>query len=116
MATIGSVIQLADESVGVVGDLIPGGFRLYFTESYLTITAADIVAELSAPTYSVNDSVAVWPYGGTITAIDGDEYTVQVSKSVNIPGLGVIDTSGPQVVPFWRLVRDNDSRIKRVWR
>jgi hypothetical protein len=119
MAAVGDLVELPDGSVGVIGAELASPpdnqFRVYFPDSYKDITASDIQNTLSAPSYQVGDEVTVWPELGTITAVDGSEYTVAVEMSKRIEGVGHITWTGVQVVPFWRLVRDNDSRIERVY-
>lgn len=116
MASIGDVVQLADGSVGVVGEVqpSPGPYRVYFDESHLDVGDDYISSTLSAPTYNVNDEVSVWPYSGTVTAIDGDEFTVSIERQSDL-GFGPLTWTADYVVPRWRIIRDNDSRIERVW-
>lgn len=119
MASINQVVQLANGSTGVIGELLPSPgaqqYRCHFDESYLDILDADIAQTLSAPTYNVNDDVSVWPDAGVISAIDGDTFTVEATRQDHVPGLGYVTWTATLKVPRWRVIRDNDSRIERVW-
>lgn len=111
---INDVVQLANGSVGVVGELTPQGQRVFFDESHLVVIDSEITATLSAPSYSIGDEITVWPHSGAITAIDGDQFTVSVQMTETF-GFGPITWTGTQTVPRWRVIRDNDPRIERVW-
>jgi hypothetical protein len=119
MASVGDLVELPDGSVGVIGEKLSpppnDGFRVYFSESYKDITASAIQQTLGAPTYQVGDEVTVWPDLGIVSAVNGSEYTVAVERSEIIKGVGHITWTADQVVPFWRLVRDNDNRIERIY-
>jgi hypothetical protein len=119
VASVNDIVELDDGSVGVVSEALPsyGGashFRVMFRTGYTNATDSDVAQTLSARTYSVNDTVEVWPNQGTITAIDGDEFTVDVPMSEKFD-FGAITWNGDQVVPRWRIILDNDERIQRVW-
>lgn len=119
MASVGDVVTLTDGSTGVVGAALPSHgsqqYRVYFDESRLDVTDADIASTLSAPTYSVNDEVTLWPYSGTITAIDGDTFTLSIERQHELNGGGYLTWTGTYTAPRWRIIRDNDSRIERDW-
>lgn len=118
MASLNDVVTLEDGSVGVVGELLPSHgsqqYRVYFDRSYKDVTDDAISQTLSAPTYNVGDDVSVWPYGGQITAIDGDEFTVEIDRQQGFD-FGVITWTGEYKAPRWRIIKDNDSRIERDW-
>lgn len=120
MASVAQVVTLSDGSVGVIGEALASHdaqqYRCHFFDSSLVITDADIASTLSAPTYSVNDDISVWPNAGVISAIDGDTFTVEVERQQIVSGLGPITWTGTQIVPRWRVINDNDARINRVWR
>lgn len=118
MASVCDVVSLNDGSVGVVGELLashaPQQYRVYFDQSRLDVTDADIASTLSAPSYSVNDEVSVWPDSGTVTAIDGDTFTVSVDHQRWLES-GPFTWTADHHVPRWRIIRDNDTRIERDW-
>ena len=117
MAGIGDLVQLGDGSVGVVGEEVPSPgpqlYRVYFTSEHLTVTDADISATLAAPVFNVGDEVTLWPYGGTIDAIDGDEFTLSIERQTPFD-FGPITWTATHRVPRWRVIRDNDLRIVRI--
>lgn len=116
MAAIGDIVTLNDGSVGVVGEEVPSPgaqiYRVHFNNSHLTVTDADIASTLEPPVYEVGDAVSLWPYSGTIAAIDGDEYTLSIERQETLD-FGPITWTGTYKAPFWRLACDNDSRISR---
>lgn len=119
MANVNDVVTLPEGSTGVVGEALPSHgsqqYRVYFFDSYLDVTDADIASTLSAPTYSVNDEVTVWPFSGTITAIDGDTFTVSIDRSKELTSGGIFTWTADYKAPRWRIIKDNDSRIERDW-
>jgi len=113
---IGDVVQLANGSVGVVGEILPHGLsRVYFDRSYKDVLDAEISSTLSAPAYSVGDTVSIWPHSGDITSIDGDTFTVSIDRQTIFPDGFNVTWSGDFQAPRWRIIRDNDTRISRVW-
>lgn len=118
MANVGDVVSLNDGSVGVVGEALPSHgsqqYRVYFDQSRLDVTDADIASTLSNPSYSVNDEVTVWPDAGTITAIDGDTFTVSVDHQRLLES-GPFTWTADHHVPRWQIIRNNDPRIERDW-
>lgn len=117
MASIGDVVTLSDGSVGVVGEEVPSPgdqiYRVFFTNEHVTVTDAGIVSTLDAPVYSVGDEVTLWPYGGEITAIDGDDFTLEIERQTPFD-FGPITWTATHKAPRWRIIRDNDTRINRV--
>lgn len=116
MASIGDVVTIAEGSTGVVGESFPSqpqSFRVFFTDENKLITDADITVTLSAPTFNVNDAVTVWPFSGTVTAIDGDEFTVSIERQQLLES-GPFTWTADHKVPRWRIIRDNDPRIERI--
>lgn len=118
MASVGDVVNI-DGSVGVVGEALPSHgsqqYRVYFWDSHLVVTDSDIDSTLSAPSYSVNDEVTVWPDAGTISAIVGDTFTVSVEHVNYLLSGDPITWTADHEVPRWQIIRNNDSRIKRDW-
>lgn len=118
MPSVNDVVELTDGSVGVVAEVLSSAneqlYRVWFTDHHRVISVGHITQTLSAPSYSVNDEVGVWPHLGTIKIIDGDSFTVEVEHHQFIPGLGSTSWVANQVVPRWRIIRDNDGRIEGV--
>lgn len=118
MANLNDVVELEDGSVGVVGELLPSHadqeYRVFFDESYKDVTDDAISSTLSAPTYNVGDDVSLWPYAGQITAIDGDEFTLEIERQHKFD-FGWTSWTGTYHAPRWRIIKDNDSRIERDW-
>lgn len=115
MAYVADVVELNDGSVGVVGESLPHGlYRVYFDESHLDVSDAYISQTLAALTHNVNDEVSVWPYSGTVKAIDGDDFTVSIDRQSDL-GFRPLTWTADYVVPRWRIIRDNDPRIERIW-
>ena len=116
MTALADVVTLRDGSVGVVGELVasPGAqvYRVHFLRGSITTTDADITETLDPPEFNVGDSVALWPYSGTIADIQGDEFTLSIDRRVFL-GFGQHAWTGVHKAPRWRLVRDNDARIGR---
>lgn len=116
MASIGDVVTIAEGSTGVVGESFPSqppAFRVFFGEENKLVTDADITATLSAPAFTVNDTVTVWPFSGDITAIDGDEFTVSIERQ-KLLDIGPFTWVADHKVPRWQIIRDNDPRIARI--
>ena len=117
MTVIGDVVTLSDGSVGVVGEEVPSPgpqvYRVFFSNEHVTTTEADITETLAAPEYQVGDTVTLWPYSGEITAIDGDEFTLSIERQ-QVLDFGPITWTGIYKAPRWRIIRDNDTRIKRL--
>lgn len=118
MTAVGDVVTLNDGSTGVVGAALPSHdaqqYRVFFFDNHLDVTDADIASTLSAPTYSVNDEVTLWPYSGTITAIDGDTFTLSIDRQRQLTS-EVFTWTGTYTAPRWRIINDNDTRIERLW-
>ena len=112
-------MRLTNGSVGVIGGLVPSGgaqqYRVHFDISTKTISADSVAETFSPQTFSVGDSVSLWPYSGVITAINGDEFTLSIERQELLEKLGPITWTGVYVAPRWRIVLDNDTRVRRVW-
>jgi hypothetical protein len=117
MTAIGDVVTLRDGSVGVVGELLPSPgaqvYRVHFLRGSITTTEADITETLDPPVFNIGDTVTLWPYAGTITGIQGDEFTLNIDRRVFL-GFGSHAWSGIHIAPRWRIVKDNDERILRL--
>lgn len=115
MASVGDVVKLSDGSVGVVSEIANGVHRVHFVTNHKDVNTDFISATLSAPNFNVGDEVALWPYSGTITAIEGDDFTLSIDRQQRVEGLGPITWMGTYKSPRWRIALDNDARIKRIW-
>lgn len=111
---VGDVVELPGGLVGVIGEQVepwPARWRVYFKENALEVLDSELVSTLSAPSYQVGDAVSVWPDHGTIQAINGDEFSVQVTRSAPVFGNRWVTWTATLKVPRWRIIRDNDQRI-----
>lgn len=117
MAAIGDVVRLSNGWVGVIGEAAAStgdGPRwiVRFPEARHEILESEIDDTLSAPSYAVGDTVSVWPDIGEIAAVSGSDYTVDVPQSAVIREER-FNWTGTVVVPKWRLILDNDTRLSR---
>lgn len=113
MAQLNDIVELADGSVGVVSRIENGRYHVQFFRNHWIVE--DITAVLAPPTYSVGDEISVWPDLGAITAINGDTVSVDVLRADDVQDLGVVHWTGHLQVPLWRVIRDNDPRIIRIY-
>lgn len=118
MASVNDVVELNDGSVGVVAEEVPSGgaqlYRVWFPTYHLVLSDGEISQTLSAPSYSVNQQISIWPYLGTIKSIVNDEFTVEVERSQFIAGLGNTSWTATHKVKRWRVIKDNDGRLQGV--
>lgn len=117
--SVGDVVGLPDGSVGVVSEIVPGHdntrLRVAFPDNtFFLAEPGELQGSFSNPTFSVSDEVTVRPYAGTITEVNGAEYTFQAVVASK-PTIGPIARTGTFKVPYWRLVLDNDTQLQRIW-
>lgn len=117
MPNVGDVVQLANGWVGVIGgdaSLRPSGnWLVFFPNSHLDVPDAEIGIILVAQTFSVDETVTVWPHQGVIQTLNSSKATVELDRTVILPGGGRHSWTPIVTVPVWRLIRDNDPQLER---
>ncbi len=117
MLIVNDVVQLANGWVGVIGEDASerpsGNFLVYFPNSHLDVPEAEIGATLVARTFSVAETVEVWPYQGVIQTLNSSEASVELDRTIILPGGGRQSWMPIVTVPVWRLIRDNDPQLER---
>lgn len=118
MYNIGDIVTLSAARggwEGVISDIVSlGDPELYKVENLnyddriegdVIVAGADIAsANQNYPTWQVGDSVTLYRISGEITAINGTEYTVHITRRRNKD----IVFERDHVVPRWRLLIENN--------